>query len=47
MSKLPWHGPLFAVQGHLTERYALALKHARGLECPIAEFSVSLTVHSL
>jgi hypothetical protein len=40
MSKLPWHGPLFPVQGQLAERYALALKQARGLECPIAEFSI-------
>ncbi|HET9223669.1 MAG TPA: DUF6638 family protein [Roseiflexaceae bacterium] len=40
MSKLPWHGPLFSVKGHLAERYALALKHARGLDCPIAEFSI-------
>ncbi len=40
MSKLPWHGPLFHVKGHLTERYALALKHARGLECPIVEFNI-------
>jgi hypothetical protein len=40
MSKLPWHGPLFPVKGHLAERYTLALKHARGLNCPIAEFSV-------
>jgi hypothetical protein len=40
MSKLPWHGPLFPVKGHLAERYALALKHARGMDCPIAEFSV-------
>src|SRR5262245_2119987 len=40
MSKLPWHGPLFPVKGHLAERYALALKHARGLDCPIAEFSI-------
>jgi hypothetical protein len=40
MSKLPWHGPLFPVKGHLAERYTLALKHARGLDCPIAEFSV-------
>src|SRR5918911_1215385 len=40
MSKLPWDGPLFPVKGHLTERYALALKHARGLPCPLAEFNV-------
>jgi hypothetical protein len=40
MSKLPWHGPLFSVKGHLAERYTLALKHARGLDCPIAEFSI-------
>jgi hypothetical protein len=40
MSKLPWHGPLFPVKGHLAERYALALKHARGLDCPLASFSI-------
>ncbi len=40
MSKLPWHGPLFPVRGHLAERYTLALKHARGLTCPIADFSI-------
>jgi hypothetical protein len=40
MSKLPWHGPLFSVKGHLAERYALALKHARGLDCPVTEFSI-------
>jgi hypothetical protein len=40
MSKLPWHGPLFPVKGHLAERYALALKHARGLDCPLTAFSV-------
>jgi hypothetical protein len=40
MSKLPWHGPLFPIRGHLSERYALALKHVRGLDCPVAEFSV-------
>src|SRR5262245_61790776 len=40
MSKLPWDGPLFSVKGHLAERYALALKHARKLECPLHEFRV-------
>lgn len=40
MSKLPWDGPLFPVKGHLAERYALALKHARGLACPLNEFSI-------
>ncbi len=40
MSKLPWHGPLFPVKGHLAERYALALKHACGLDCPLTSFSI-------
>jgi Family of unknown function (DUF6638) len=40
MSKLPWHGPLFLIKGHLAERYALALKHARGLDCPLTAFSI-------
>jgi hypothetical protein len=40
MSKLPWHGPLFPVKGHLAERYALALKHIANLDCPLAEFDV-------
>jgi len=40
MSKLPSDGPLFPVKGHLAERYALALKHARGLACSLNEFSV-------
>jgi uncharacterized protein DUF6638 len=40
MSKLPWDGPLFPVKGHLAERYALALKHARKLDCPLTEFSI-------
>jgi hypothetical protein len=40
MSKLPWHGPLFQVKGHLAERYALALKQVAKLDCPLAEFSI-------
>ena len=40
MSKLPWHGPLFPVKGHLAERYALALKHIVKRECPIEEFGI-------
>jgi hypothetical protein len=40
MSKLPWHGPLFPVKGHLAERYALALKHVTKLECPLQEFGI-------
>jgi hypothetical protein len=40
MSKLPWHGPLFSVKGHLAERYALALKHIAKRDCPLQEFSV-------
>src|SRR5689334_1804315 len=40
MSKLPWDGPLFSVKGHLSERYALALKHIRGIDCPLTEFGV-------
>ncbi|HEU5098058.1 MAG TPA: DUF6638 family protein [Roseiflexaceae bacterium] len=40
MSKLPWHGPLFSVRGHLAERYALALKQIAKRDCPIDEFSV-------
>ncbi|HJZ49429.1 MAG TPA: DUF6638 family protein [Roseiflexaceae bacterium] len=40
MSKLPWHGPLFPVKGHLAERYALALKHIAKRDCPLQEFNV-------
>jgi hypothetical protein len=40
MSKLPWHGPLFPVKGHLAERYALALKHVAKLDCPLDQFAV-------
>src|SRR5689334_331316 len=40
MSKLPWHGPLFQVKGHLADRYALALKQVAKLDCPLAEFSI-------
>jgi hypothetical protein len=40
MSKLPWHGPLFQVKGHLAERYALALKQITKLDCPLAEFTI-------
>jgi hypothetical protein len=40
MSKLPWHGPLFSVKGHLTERYALALKQIAKRECPLDQFSI-------
>jgi hypothetical protein len=40
MSKLPWHGPLFPVKGHLAERYALALRHIAKRDCPLQEFSV-------
>jgi len=40
MSKLPWDGPLFPVKGHLAERYALALKHVRKLDCPLTQFSI-------
>lgn len=40
MAKLPWDGPLFPVKGHLSERYALALKHICGLDCPLAEFGI-------
>jgi hypothetical protein len=40
MSKLPWHGPLFPVKGHLAERYALALKHIAKRDCPIEEFAI-------
>ncbi|HEX5692403.1 MAG TPA: DUF6638 family protein [Roseiflexaceae bacterium] len=40
MSKLPWHGPLFPVKGHMVERYALALEHTRGLKCPLSEFAI-------
>lgn len=40
MAQLPWHGPLFPVAKHLGERYALALRHARNLDCPLDTFSV-------
>lgn len=40
MAKLPWHGPLFAVQGHLAQRYADALHHVAGLDCPLSSFTV-------
>ncbi len=40
MAKLPWDGPLFPVKAHMAERYAAALKHARGLECTLTEFGV-------
>lgn len=40
MSRLPWDGPLFPVRGNLAERYALALKHTRGLDCPPGAFAV-------
>jgi hypothetical protein len=40
MSKLPADGPLFPVKGQLAARYALALKHARDLACPLSEFSI-------
>ncbi|HEU5014183.1 MAG TPA: DUF6638 family protein [Roseiflexaceae bacterium] len=40
MAQLPWHGPLFPVSKYLAERYALALKHARNLSCPLDTFSV-------
>jgi hypothetical protein len=40
MSKLSWVGPLFSVQGHLAERYALALRQIAKLECPLSEFNV-------
>lgn len=40
MARLPWHGPLFPVGQHLAQRYAAALKAARGLECPLERFSI-------
>lgn len=40
MARLPWHGPLFPVAGLLAERYAQALKQARGLDCPLDHFSI-------
>jgi hypothetical protein len=40
MSRLPWHGPLFGVRGHLAERYALALHRVTGRECPLTEFAI-------
>ncbi len=40
MAQLPWNGPLFPVKGRLAARYAQALKHVLGLECPLTSFSV-------
>lgn len=40
MSKSSLTEPLFPVSGHLAERYAAALKHATGAECPLDSFAV-------
>jgi hypothetical protein len=40
MSTPPTNDQLFAVRGHLAERYADALKHACGQECPLPEFKI-------
>jgi hypothetical protein len=40
MSKLPWHGPLYPVKGHLAERYALALREISGDKLPVESFGV-------